>query len=346
MSQALRLDGQALLEVTMEEERVLRRMKRQHGLISRSQALRCGMTAAQIQRRLRSGRWLREARGVYRHAVVPSTPLSRLLAVCIAYDALASHRAAAALHAIDGYRLGRSEVLVPAGRGLVLRDVIVHESSQMELARPVVRQGIPCTGPPRTLLDLAAVVSRKRLDRTIDAVLRDRLLRPSDLYGVLAGHACRGRRGIAVFRAALDGRLGDDPVPLSEWSRMVEDLLVGAGLARPRLEYRICTSDGALLAQVDLAYPVHRVAIELDSVRYHLNRESFVSDARRRNQLNLAGWTVLSFTWDDYISQPGDMCMQVEAACARPSANFLEFSSHVTQNSRKFGKEERGKGGA
>ena len=99
---------------------------------------------------------------------------------------------------------------------------------------------------------------------------------------------------------------------------MVEDLLVGAGLGRPRLEYRICDRSGAFLAQVDLAYPGHRVAIELDSVRYHLNRESFVSDPRRRNRLTVAGWKVLSFTWDDYINHPSRLCDAVSAAC-RPT---------------------------
>ena len=99
---------------------------------------------------------------------------------------------------------------------------------------------------------------------------------------------------------------------------MVEELLVDAGLARPRLEYRIHGADGRFLAQVDLAYPARRVAIELDSVRHHLNRESFVADARRRNRVTLAGWTVLSFTWDDYTNRPASLCDAVTAACGHP----------------------------
>ena len=200
--------------------------------------------------------------------------------------------------------------------------VKLHQSSQISLTKRTERQGVPCTGLARTVLDLGAVISRKRLDRAIDAVLRDRLLRPSDLYEVLAAHAGKGRSGCALLRSVLDERLGDDPVPLSEWSRMVEDLLVGAGLARPRLEYRICDRAGALLAQVDLAYPAHRVAIELDSVRYHLNRESFVADPRRRNRLTLAGWRVLTFTWDDYLNRASGLCDAVAAACGR-SRPFL-----------------------
>ena len=304
--------------MTAGEDRVLRRMRQQHGLITRSQALASGMTEGQIQRCLRSGRWVREARGVYRHAAVSSTPLSRLLAVCLAHDALASHRSAAALHGIDGYRLGRVEVLVPAGKGLVLDGATVHESTQMDLVRPVERQGVPSTDLGRTVLDMAGVVSRKRLDRTIDTILRDGRLRLSDLYAVLSSHVRRGRPGCAALRAALNDRLGDDPVPLSEWSRMVEGLLVDCGLPRPRLEHRIRRTDGSLIAQVDLAYPGRRVAIELDSVRWHHNRQSFVEDRRRRNRIMLAGWNVLTFTWDDYVDRPQDVCAQVASACGLP----------------------------
>lgn len=298
----------------MGEERILRRMKRQHGVVSRAQALADGMTRGQMKYRVRTGEWVTEARGVYRHAAIRPTALSRLLAVCLAHNALASHRSAAALHGVDGYTLDRVEIVVPSRRSLSVDGVTVHESTQMRLAGLTERRGVPCTGLSRTLLDLAAVVSRKRLDRTIDAVLRDGQLRPSHLYGVLASHARRGRDGCGALRASLDARLGDDPVPLSEWSRMVQDLLVGVGFSRPRLEYRICRADGSFIAQVDLAYPRHRLAIELDSVRYHLNRESFVSDPRRRNRLMVAGWDVLTFTWDDYINRPADLVSIVAAA--------------------------------
>ena len=299
----------------MNEERVLRRMKRQHGLVTRAQALADGMTKRQVEYRLATGRWAREAQGVYRHAAVSPTPLSRLLAACLAHDGLASHRSAAAVHGIDGYRLGPLELTVPRGRLPSMAGVVLHQSSQLSLAKPTERQGVPCTGIARTMLDLAAVVTQRQLVAAIDAVLRDRRLRPSDLHGVLALHLRRGRNGCGALREVLADRLGDDPVPLSEWSRMVEELLIDAGLARPRLEYRIRGADGVFLAQVDLAYPVHRVAIELDSVRHHLNRESFVSDPRRRNALTVAGWTVLTFTWGDYTTRPSTLCAQVATAC-------------------------------
>ena len=199
-----------------------------------------------------------------------------------------------------------------------------HESSQMDLAESVERDGIPCTSVGRTVLDLAAVVSRRRLDRTVDAVLRDGQLRLSDLHGVLTSHARRGRPGCSALKSSLAARFEDMAVPLSDWSRMVSDLLVDAGLEHPALEHQVRRADGSFVAQVDLAYPDHRVAIELDSARWHDNRESFVRDRRRRNETTLAGWTVLNFTWSDYADHPAALCEAVAKALGAADTNFCQ----------------------
>ena len=294
--------------------RVLAIMADQHGLVSREQALAAGMKRHQVDDRVRAGLWVRASKGVYRHAAVLSTPHSELLACCLAHGALASHRSAAAVHRMDGYRLDRVEVVLAAGRVKCIPGARLHHSSQMDLARPVVRDGIPVTGLSRTVLDLAGVISRERLERTIDALLRDRRLRLSDLWEVLLSQARRGRNGTAALRAALEARFGEGGVPLSDWSRMVAKLLEDARLPRPAFEYRITDGAGLLVAQVDLAYPAQRLAIELDSVRWHFNLDSFVADPRRRNETSLAGWTVLTFTWDDYARRPEALCATVDRA--------------------------------
>lgn len=288
----------------MRDDTVIERMNQQDGLISRAQALDAGLTGRQIEYCVTSGRWVREARGVYRHAAVVASGLTRLRAAWMAYGGLASHRSAAALHHFDGYTFNTVELTVAPGGNRGVKGVRFHQSTQLDLAKPVEREGIEVTGPARTVLDLAAVVSPKRLDRTVDAVLRSGQLRLSDLWGVLASHARRGRPGCTALKASLEERFGGEPVPLSAWSRMVAELLTDVGLDYPALEHRIHDALGNFVAQVDLAYPTHRVAIELDSARWHDNRESFVEDRRRRNEITLVGWNVLNFTWDDYASGP------------------------------------------
>lgn len=306
----------------MSEALVHERMKRQHGLIARGQALEAGMTETQVKWRLRTGSWVRVAQGVYRHRSTPDTRMARLLAVCLTSTALASHRSAAALHRIDGFRLDRIELVVPRGGARCMRGAILHQSTQFDLTDPTECQGVPCTGLGRTLLDVSAVVNRQLLDQAIDSVLRDGRLRLTDLYRILVSHARRGRDGCAAFRASLEARC-DDPVPLSAWSRMVADLLVESGLRQPVMEHRICTHDGEFVAQVDLAYPDCRVAIELDSRRWHLNRVSFDKDPERRNRLTIEGWTVLNFTWTHYVHEPNKLCATVRTACRQGSRTKL-----------------------
>ena len=54
---------------------------------------------------------------------------------------------------------------------------------------------------------------------------------------------------------------------------------------------------GQLITVFDLAWPDHRVALELDSMQWHLNRASFERDKRKRNRARALGWTIHEATW-------------------------------------------------
>ena len=116
------------------------------------------------------------------------------------------------------------------------------------------------------------------------------------------------------MRALLDVRYGESVVPDSRWNRMVETLLIDAGLPTPRLEYEVTAESGEFIARVDLAYPRQKLAIELDSIRWHHNLESFEKDPRRKNVLLVAGWRVLTFTWSDYAENPTGLTATVRSA--------------------------------
>ena len=298
----------------MDNEDVAEIIRRQHGVISRQQALDARLTRREIDGKLARREWQRVQPCVYHHSAVRRTWHGALLAGCLTAGGVASHRAAAVLDGIDGYRAGRREIIVPEGSWKAVDGVVVHETRQWRPREHVVRDGIPCTPLARTTLDLAAVVDRHRLDDTIDALLRSGRLELADLYDVLVRHARRGRDGCGRLREALDARRPDAGVPLSSWSRMVARLLDDAGLPTPELEHRVLDTDDRLIAQVDLAYPTERVAIELDSVTWHLDRRSFRRDRERWNALTLAGWTSLVFTWSMYADDPAALVAMVRAA--------------------------------
>lgn len=275
-----------------------------HGIISRSEARRLGMSQAAISRRVASGRWTRVAPGVFRIVGAPVTWLGSARAVALSTDGLISHRAAGRVWGLDGFERSRLEVTVPIDRNPTVADTVrSHRSTQFALADEVVRRGVPVTGAARTVIDIAAVVGANRLHATVDAVLRQRLLRWHDLMDVLVRHSRRGRDGAGKLRALLDERYGEARPPDSAFNRMVGRLLVDASVGRPEYEFEL--RDGErFVARVDLAFPASLVAIELDSRAYHDNPISFVEDRRRANRIVNLGWRLLTFTWDDYRDTP------------------------------------------
>ncbi|MEQ8842875.1 MAG: type IV toxin-antitoxin system AbiEi family antitoxin domain-containing protein [Acidimicrobiales bacterium] len=303
-------------------------MRDQHGVVSRSQARRLGLTDRQIDRRISGGEWIATHRGVYRHHIAPAGWHARVLAACLAFDALASHRAAARLHAVDGVTTPIVEVSVGHGRFRDPEGVHLHQSTQMRLAEPTTIDAIPVTGLARTVLDFAAVSSLIRTNGVIDSLIRSKRLGLDDLVHVLARHSRKGRDGCGRLRAVLDERVGEIGVPRSDWSRHVARLLVDHGLPKPEFEYPVTTRGGVVLAEVDLAYPAEGVAIELESVRWHLNRESFERDPARRNQVVNAGWTPLAFTYQQYYERPIVLVATVRDALRRAHPAVLDGVDH------------------
>ena len=272
-----------------------------HGVFSRAEATEFGKSDKQLAGMLRRSEIVRTHPSTYRSTTNPRTWEAQLRGASLSVRGVASHRSAAALWRIDGFPRALIEVTIDNSRRVILPGVKVRRSTQFAWRDETTIDGIATTGIARTVLDVAAVVGPGRLNQAVDAVLRQKLLSWPDLYDVLVRHSARGRTGCGRLRKLLDVRFGDTAIPDSRWNRMVATLLVDAGLPAPALEFEVRSSSGDFVARVDLAFPRRKVAIELDSERWHLNSESFRKDPRRKNKLTVEGWTVLSFTWSDYV---------------------------------------------
>lgn len=182
---------------------------RQHGLLLRSQALAVG-TDAMIETRLVSGRWVLVTRGLYRLAGVPVTWKQRALAACLVVGpgAVVSHRSAAVLWGLSGFRPGTVEITVPEGRSVRSSLARVHRSADVS---GVIRDGIPVTRPARTVADLAVAAGGAVLEEAVDDVLCRRLCRLDELTPT------PGRRGSVALRAVL-GACSPVPYPTG-WRR-------------------------------------------------------------------------------------------------------------------------------
>jgi hypothetical protein len=264
-------------------EVIARLAARQHGCFTRRQALQRGMTDRMIARRVDTGRWVRVAAGVYRVAGVPVTWKQRALSACMASGpgAVVSHRSAAVLWGVSGFRPGPLEITVPRGRSGRNPLARVHRSD----VDGVRRDGIPVTRPARMISDLARVVGGDLLEEAVDDVLCRRLCRLEDL-------APRG-----ALREVL-AAWGGDGLPDGVAEMRVVRALLAAGLPTPVRQYEIWVN-GVFVARVDLAYLPFRLAMELDGFRWHAGRRRYRSDRMRRNRVEAAGWRLLEAAPED-----------------------------------------------
>lgn len=292
----------------------------QHALITHTQALSAGATPAMIKYRCRTGRWRPVHRGTYLVAGAPFTWETKVHAAVLAAGsgALASHRTAAVLWDLDDFRPGTAELTVPRHRKPEQLPVRVHESTDLDLARPTRRRGIPTTGLLRTLLDIGCLVPFDTLEAAIEQVLRDTRNDWPDLYEVLVLHARRGRNGCGPFRAVLDERFGDAVITDSKFERLVRRLLADAGVDEPVSQYSIWDG-GRFIAEVDLAWPDRMVAAELQSKKHHLHTRGFERDKRRLNDARLHGWNVLEYTFQAYRTQPERLVSEIQTALTQRS---------------------------
>lgn len=294
---------------------VARIARSQHGLVTVEQLSRLGVTRKMIRTRLASRQWIKVDRGVIRLAAVAVSWESQVLARVLSAGegAVASHRSAAALWELDGCRKGAVEISVPRGRRYRRPGVRTYESTDLHLVAPVLRNHIPTTRVARTLLDLGAAVPLGQVHVALDSARRRGLTNWDELLGTLVAHARRGRRGVGTLRAILNEHFGEVAVTDSGFEHLVVALLREFGLPRPVLQHEVRL--GERTYRLDLAYPGAMLAIELDG-SVHLERRVWEADHVRQNALILAGWTVLRFTWRDYLDHPSKLVATVKVGLA------------------------------
>lgn len=283
-----------------------------HGVFTRGQARRLGLTDRQIDWRCKTGEYVRVAPRVFRLAAAPATWESQARAAALSARGLVGFPAALALWGVDGHRrAGKLHVVVDRTRRPRTKLAVIHRINGRELSGHLV-DGVPVTGCAQAVVDSAAVLSEDELEVTIDAVVRQRLATITRLQSLVERLGTSGRKGLGTLSRLLAER--DSPtIPDSAFNRRVGQLLVNGGLPRPEFEWRI-EGAGRFVARADLAYPKARLAIECDSERWHRSRQAFQRDPRRRNEMMIAGYQVLTFTWDDYASRPAGIVSTVRQA--------------------------------
>jgi len=254
------------------------------------------MTIAQVRHKVHAGEWIVVRRRVYAVAGAPATWAQAIAATafCLQPRAWVSHGTAGRLWGFVLPALEGVDVLVDLDRRVKMAGVRSHRSGALFTADVSRHLRIPVTTPERTLVDLSGCVSAATLAKVVDDGLRRRVVRLHRLSTCVARLPKSPGRRPAVIQELLAERLpGYDPGD-SDLETRVLRALVAAGLVAPVQQHRVRL--GKRTFRIDLAYPVARLAIELDGWEFHSSRSAFDDDRARANALVAAGWTLLRFT--------------------------------------------------
>jgi hypothetical protein len=198
-------------------------------------------------------------------------------------SAVLSHAAAGALWDLRPSAATRIDITVRRSGRATRAGLRIHRPRDLPTDQTTTRDGIPVTTPARTILDLAATLQPRSLERLLDSAQNARLTDVPSLVALARAHT--GHRGASKMLKTLDAH---EP---------------GTTLTRSELE-----------EQHDFVFPDHRLVVEIDSWTYHRSRRAFETDRYRDQTLLVAGYRTLRITDTQLELDPHGVGATVRAA--------------------------------
>jgi predicted transcriptional regulator of viral defense system/very-short-patch-repair endonuclease len=277
------------------DEVIGRLARHSHGVVTRAELLRAGVTPAQIRRRVQRGSLIAVHRGVYRVGhLAPNREAHYMAAVRACGDqAVLCGRAAAHLWKLVKGPPPQPEVRAPGKRqvsGLIThRSVTTHSDATRW-------RGIPLTNVPRTLVDLASSLPAPALARACHEAGVLYRTTPKEVDEILR------RLSSAPGQARLTRVLhGEVPVTLSRLESRFLKVLRDASLPLPD------TNRAVGSYRVDCRWPAQRLTVELDSYRFHNSHHSWERDRLREWEARRRGDEFRRYAAKDVFDEPGGM---------------------------------------
>ena len=174
---------------------------------------------------------------------------------------------------------------------------MLHRPRDRADLTPSHRDGIACTNPLRTMLDLGAV-DPDGVDSALGRLVISGVTTKAAVAAALERHSVIGRDGLGPLRAALRDWPLNDHCPDSQLEIDMARLLRHHGLDHYDFHAR------PLGFEVDFAYQAERVVLETDGWEFHQSREAFEEDRRRDLCLGAHGWQVTRVTWRQIHDNP------------------------------------------
>jgi very-short-patch-repair endonuclease len=267
--------------------------RHQHGVVSKGQLHELGFGRTGIESRLRRGTLLPIHRGVYAVGHRKLTVEGRWMAAVLACGrgAVLSHRSAGQLWGLIPRGNAAPEVTRP--RAFRARPGIRGHQASLPADEIDEVDGIPVTSVSRTLLDLASLLSERRLEKALNEAEVRQLTSARSLPDLLARYP--RRRGASMLRAILREHGEALGVTRNDFEEDFLALVDRHDLPRPRLNADLAVA--GRLFEVDCLWPAQRLVVELDGRAAHGTARAFESDRERDRLLVADGWRAIRVTW-------------------------------------------------
>jgi len=292
---------------------------RHFGVVARWELLAAGVTRNQIDWRLRTGRMREIYRGVYLvGAVAPPMAYEQAALLAFRNKGTLSHSTATNLWRLS-WRPGSSPpsppsipvwVTLPPGRGAQRPGIRIHRA-ELDHGDIRDRQGLAVTSPPRTVLDMSALLNEEDLEQLVAEAHFRRLSSEAELQDQLARNP--RKRGTAKLRTVL-GLPGGPQRTRSAVERWMLSLLRDSGLTGFKMNRKLHGFE------VDVVWPDLRFAIEIDGWDAHSGRTAFERDHLKRATLTAHGITVMPVTGRQVRDDPRGVIDRIVKALAAAQA--------------------------
>ncbi|HEY1699558.1 MAG TPA: hypothetical protein VGG75_07585 [Trebonia sp.] len=307
----------------------------QFSMISRGQAIECGMLRSQIDYRIRDGGpWQRVLPGVYATTTGVLAVNQRDMAALLhaGPDSVLTGHAAVTRHMVRCSGSNNIDVLVPlksrvASSGFVR---VIHTGRMPE--KWWTTGEIRFADIPRAVAD--AVRGMKDLSE-VRAVVADAVQRGRCEIPLLVTELRRGPTvGSAMFHHALAEVSGGIR---SSAEADLKELIDKSDLERPLYNPRLYTPEGEFLGIPDAWWQRAGVAAEVDSLQYHLSPDDYENTVLRHNRMQAAGINLLHFLPRTLRADSGtvvaDLRRAIEAGRRRPPLSIIAIpvSEELTQ---------------
>ena len=295
-----------------DPERLRQVLRMQHQVVTRRQALLCGMPHSTLDRQVvPGGRWQRLLPGVYLAVTGTVTRDQREMAALLYAGprSLITGSAAVRRHRLSPPGPDLVDVLVPSNtRKQSVGFVRVHRTRRMPERRFVTGQ-IRFTKPPRAVADAARTLIRfDDVRLVVCAAVQQRACTVAELTEELeAGPAA----GATLFREAL-AEIGDGVRSVAEGDLRV--LLLSSDLPKPMFNARLFDADGVFIATVDDWWQEAGVVGEVDSRAYHLTAEDQDRTTERHDRLIAHGIFPLHFPPKRIKTDPAGIIRDLRSA--------------------------------